>query len=224
MRDYVPPRLWMSNVNYGVSSLYHNHMLFVINTLSFHFQHGTPAAISHIKSLLNIESLCTWQQNCKISKISLCLNRRNDANSVSQVSKHQPKACQFGLSPCDPGIGLVSLWKQRSGGGGGGGGGGQKNARCPEWRSGIQPLLSADCHTTVTQLCVSLHTVHWSGKRHMWLWSVTFTGIITLTWKNKHSGFTLWLLGLNPSSITLLALSLQVSFLVVFLTQDRRQK
>ncbi len=152
MRDYVPPRLWMSNVNYGVSSLYHNHMLFVINTLSFHFQHGTPAAISHIKSLLNIESLCTWQQNCKISRISLCLNRRNDANSVSQVSKHQPKACQFGLSPCDPGIGLVSLWKQRSGGGRGGGGGGGK--RMPVAQNGA--LVSSHSYQlTVTPLWLS---------------------------------------------------------------------
>lgn len=34
--------------------------------------------------------------------------------------------------------------------------------------SGIPPIISADCHTTVTEPCVCSHTVHWSSTKHTW--------------------------------------------------------
>lgn len=127
---------------------------------------------------MNGERLCMWLQRCKISRISLRLNCRNDANSISKISKHQPKACQFGLSPCDPGMGSESLWKQWRG---------ESAKRMPAAQNAA--LVSSHSYQlTVTPLwlsCVCPYILYIS-QVDTWLYSVTFTGITTLTQKNKH--------------------------------------
>lgn len=139
-------RLCMLNKKHRGWSSDHNHMLFVSQTvlLSFDMVKRPHSFILKAWNLsMNRERLCMWLQHCKISRISLCLNHRNHANSISKVSKHWPKACQFGLSPCDPGMGSESLWKQWRG---------ESAKRMPLWYPAT--LISWWSHHCDSTVCV----------------------------------------------------------------------
>lgn len=76
---------------------------------------------------------------------------------------------------CDFGTVSESLWKRWVGG------------------SGIPPLISADCHTTVTEPSVCSHTVHWSQHTWQHLSNQSMSSFILLHRKtNARASFTFW--------------------------------